>query len=1159
MHNNFKAFDSGIRIAPGFASDPLQGRLFEIYSNTTRGVLRVCVSESPLVWTDLGVAPGTTDNSSLTWDIGAGAWTENTSVLIDTNKVYAPSASLGISLSVLGGDATTAGNYGGTLYLGGGTGTLGLGDTVILSPSLRAADGITGAGLTLRAGDSSAASTNGGTLLISAGSGGSGGVYGDLQLRGNRVYLNGINSINVGAQLAADPSSPQVGDWYLNTHWNKFRFFSNGAWHFDTTNGLIKVDLFDSTTAVLPTTTATTIDGTTVTAGMVVVFAGLTSGSGYYFANVSGSAITWDVYPVGQNPAGGFTLGDKIFVKLGTAYSLSEFNYDGSSWFESLSYRNGDIQIAAKTGRVILTGTAINLNAASATDPVSANAKDVYYNTATKTFRFYDGTSWNNIGPSTIPTKVHFADGQVGVNLYSTDLTTANILSLEYSIARGPAYESGVLYVSTDGINVSTSTTGSNIGDPAIDFGGNVLSGILYVTFDADANGNDGSINYLVNTSWLHVGSSPPPAFTSIWQIPSPSYSLQFPASTTSPSAAYNCTVDWGDGSPTTNLTTANAATARLHTYASAGAYTISITGQYKGFYCSQSGDSQYLTSITNWGTAQFSAGSNFQYTSSLSTISAPQALDLGGCTDLSYAFYESGIHTIPHIGLWDVSGVTTMAYMFSGCTNFNQDIIGWNTSAVLNMEYMFNGCTAFNGDVDSFNLASVTNMSYMFFGCTHFNKGLSSWSPANVTNMSNMFSECTAMNGILSGWDIRNVLNMSSMFYGCQNFTGIGLSTWSPLSATDMSSMFGSCTSFNANLSSWNTASVTSMSGMFAGCTSFNNAGVASWNVANVTTMYGMFSGCAIFNQDLPWTTTSLAHISYMFSGCTAFNGNVNSWNISLAHDLSWIFDGCAALNRDITWSGTSTVTNLSYAFNNCTSFNGDITSWNVSSVTNMAGMFTGCTSFNRNLSSWNTVSVQDMSGMFYGCTSFNSPLTVTASHWNVASVSNMETMFLGCASFDQDLSSWGGPGTSTTGARRMFEGCTNYTGIGLSSWDTSAVTDMTNMFYRCPAFNGNVIGWDVTNVVSMNYMFDGDTAFNQNLGSWNVASLQTAQYMLSSCGLSSPNYDALLIGWSALPSLVSGVRLNADAQYSPAAASARSVLTSAPHNWIITDGGPV
>jgi hypothetical protein len=63
---------------------------------------------------------------------------------------------------------------------------------------------------------------------------------------------------------------------------------------------------------------------------------------------------------------------------------------------------------------------------------------------------------------------------------------------------------------------------------------------------------------------------------------------------------------------------------------------------------------------------------------------------------------------------------------------------------------------------------------------------------------------------------------------------------------------------------------------------------------------------------------------------------------------------------------------------------------------------------------------------------------------------------------------------------------------------------------------------------------------------------------YMFYDTPLDTPSYDALLIGWSQLPSLKSNVRLDANlAKYSSAAATAREILKSAPNNWTINDGG--
>jgi surface protein len=48
-------------------------------------------------------------------------------------------------------------------------------------------------------------------------------------------------------------------------------------------------------------------------------------------------------------------------------------------------------------------------------------------------------------------------------------------------------------------------------------------------------------------------------------------------------------------------------------------------------------------------------------------------------------------------IGDWDVSNVTNMEYMLSGCSNFNQDISTWDVSNVTNMEGMFHSASSFN------------------------------------------------------------------------------------------------------------------------------------------------------------------------------------------------------------------------------------------------------------------------------------------------------------------------------------------------------------------------------------------------------------------------------------------------------------------------------
>ena len=52
------------------------------------------------------------------------------------------------------------------------------------------------------------------------------------------------------------------------------------------------------------------------------------------------------------------------------------------------------------------------------------------------------------------------------------------------------------------------------------------------------------------------------------------------------------------------------------------------------------------------------------------------------------------------------------------------------------------------------------------------------------------------------------------------------------------------------------------------------------------------------------------------------------------------------------------------------------------------------------------------------------------------------------------------------------------------ISDWDTSAVTNMSAMFYLNQGFNEDIGGWDISNIDDMSHMFSGASAFDQDLG---------------------------------------------------------------------------
>ncbi|MCG8570157.1 MAG: BspA family leucine-rich repeat surface protein [Spirochaetes bacterium] len=265
--------------------------------------------------------------------------------------------------------------------------------------------------------------------------------------------------------------------------------------------------------------------------------------------------------------------------------------------------------------------------------------------------------------------------------------------------------------------------------------------------------------------------------------------------------------------------------------------------------------------------------------------------------------------------------------------------------------------------------------------------------------------------------------------------------------------------------------------------------------------------------------------------------------------------FSGCANLiitAPDIPnlEAPTTRVKHLTNAFRKCSSLTTipRINEWDTSQMTSMQGMFSNATNFNQDLSNWNTAAVEEMAIMFAGARRFNGDI----SSWDTSNVFNMSGMFNYATSFNSDISGWD---TSLVYSFNfMFEGAENFN-QDISNWDTSDVTQMYQTFSDAKNFNQDLSSWDTSQVTLMYRMFYKAEKFNQNLSNWNVTQVTDMGSMFEYVTLSTTNYDALLMGWSA-QSVESGVAFHGgNSQYSAAAAAARQALLD--KGWTITDGG--
>ena len=546
--------------------------------------------------------------------------------------------------------------------------------------------------------------------------------------------------------------------------------------------------------------------------------------------------------------------------------------------------------------------------------------------------------------------------------------------------------------------------------------------------------------------------------------------------------------------------------------------------------------------------------------------------IDTSAITDMNELFYESERKDFSGIESWDVSNVTNMSKMFKGCYNFNQPLNSWDVSNVTDTSWMFAGCTNFNQPLDNWDVFNVTDMRGMFDGCENFNQPLDNWDVFNVTDTSWMFAGCTNFNQPLNSWDISSVIYMREMFEYCTNFNQ-PLDSWKdklskklidelPLIYFAERKIVNNKTRYypktkdelislvvaeSLNLGDIDTSAITDMSWLFYESWRKDFSGIENWDVSSVTDMSGMFRGCENFNQSLDnWDVSSVTNMSMMFRGCTNFNQPLDNWDVSSVANMSDMFADCENFNQPLNNWDVSSVTNMSAMFYECYNFNQPLNNWDVSSVTNMSYMFYDCENFNQPLDNWDVSSVVNMSEMFDGCINFNQPLDswrdklsqelidqlpliyfverkivnnktryypktkdelrslVRAESLNLgdidtSAITDMSELFYKIERRDfSGIESW--DVSSVTDMGGMFAGVENFN-QPLNNWDVSSVTDMRGMFYGCYDFNQPLNNWNVSSVTNMCAMFAGCYDFNQPLNNWNVSSVTNMCAMFAGC----------------------------------------------------------
>jgi len=516
-----------------------------------------------------------------------------------------------------------------------------------------------------------------------------------------------------------------------------------------------------------------------------------------------------------------------------------------------------------------------------------------------------------------------------------------------------------------------------------------------------------------------------------------------------------------------------------------------------------------------NWNTGNVTnMWRMFAGASALENIDGARLWNTGKVTDMMYMFYQAkSLKNIDGAGGcftndqgekecvahedgtygWDVSKVTYMGTMFSGAEKLENidGAINWDTSSVTGMSSMFNfakSLTNIDGAIN-WDTSSVTGMSSMFASNYKLENidGALNWNTGNVTTMNKMFTDNYALTNIDGArlWNTSSVTDMSEMFFFSKslvNLDGVGGCFTNDQGEKE-------CVAHEDGTYGWDTSNVTTMKSMFANNNALENVdGVTNWNVEKVTNMSSMFTNDKLiedYNAFHAWNPKNATDISFMFCNnylLTDLDAFEN-WNIGNVKNMSSMF------------SGTKNLANIDGASN-----------WDTKNVTNMENLFSGTNALENidGALNWNTSNVTSIKGMFHSSKGLKN--IDGARLWDTSKVIYVNNLF--SESTIENIDGAGGCFTNDQGEKE----CVAHED-GTYGWDTSSVTDMSDMFWKATKLT-NVNGaahWNTENVTNMSCLFYTTSNLTDisGLANWNTENVTGMTYMFYASGIT--NVDAL------------------------------------------------
>lgn len=637
-----------------------------------------------------------------------------------------------------------------------------------------------------------------------------------------------------------------------------------------------------------------------------------------------------------------------------------------------------------------------------------------------------------------------------------------------------------------------------------------------------------------------------PTAFITTWKTDNAGPSSDTQITIPTNGSGYDYDIAWEEvGNASNNGSMTNVTGGITIDFPSAGTYQVSITGDFPYIYFGNAGDREKILNVEQWGsnvwTSMFSA---FHGCSNL-IVTATDAPDLSQVTSLS-SMFEQATSLNSDFNHWNVSQIIEMNSMFAGATSFNGNITSWNVFNISGMNSMFKNASSFNQNISSWNV-EASDMDEMFSGATAFDQDLGEWSLAGVTELTDFLSNSglsiANYDNTLIGWD-SDPFQIEEVFLDA---VGLYYSSASQIARDNLvNGLFweinGDMLFAGSNVPVFVSSNTSEFESLESGVVIDVDANNGDGGATDFEITYSITGGAdqTLFNID-PAGGELTFIIPPDFSTPVDTDLN-NAYIVEITADDGQLGDNLSTQTIQITvtqrpfitiWktdnSGTSSDTQISIPTTG-SGYDYDIAWEEVGNASNNGSM--------TNVTGGITID-------FPSVGTYQVSLTGDFPHIIFDNTGDKEKIL--------SVEQWGDIVWASMST--AFYGCSNLTIPATDAPDLSNVTDMGGAFRSATSLTGGLSHWDVSQITNMNVLFSGASSFNTDLSNWDVSKVTTMIDLLSNTGISAPNYNAILNGWAALPSLQSNVTMGATGlQYSSSGQVGRDLLTNSPNNWIIT-----